>query len=82
MKYVSATEIKNNLANTLDIARREPITIQRNGRPIIVMMAIEDYNQLSKSITSSFKSFCDHVSDVAISKGLDQQTLEQLLNDN
>ena len=34
---------KVTLANLLDTAQREPVTIEKQGRPVAVVVSIEDY---------------------------------------
>jgi prevent-host-death family protein len=42
MKIISAREAKNRFGEFLDAARREPVVITKNGRPVGVMISIED----------------------------------------
>ncbi len=44
-KTVPAAEAKTNFGALLDTVRREPVTISKNGRPVAVIMSIEDYEQ-------------------------------------
>jgi prevent-host-death family protein len=41
-----AKEAKNNFGALLDAARRAPVTIQRNGRNVAVMVAYEDFEKM------------------------------------
>lgn len=79
MIYVSATEMQNKFASIIDKARREPVTVQKNGRDTIVMMAVEDYEKLSRQMVKEFQEFCSHVGKEAQKKGLTEQKLNQLL---
>ncbi len=47
MKRFAAKEAKNEFGHMLDTARREPVTIEKNGRPVAVVVPIEDYERLS-----------------------------------
>lgn len=49
MKTVSATEIKNRLGRYLGRVAVEPVAIEKNGRPVAVLLAIEEYEQLQRS---------------------------------
>ena len=82
MIYVSATETQNKFASIMDMARREPVTIKKNGRDTVVMMAIEDYDKLSRQIINSFLEFCDSVGKEAKNRGLTEKKLKILLNEN
>lgn len=42
----TAKEAKNNFGRLLDEARRVPVGITRNGRPIVVVISIEKYAEL------------------------------------
>jgi len=48
MKTVTATELKTKTGETLEAAQREPVTIEKNGRPIAVIVAQADYERLMK----------------------------------
>ena len=43
---MSAEEAKNGFGRLIDIARAEPVTIEKHGRGVVVVMAIESYEQL------------------------------------
>ena len=44
-KTLPAAEAKTNFGALLDTVQREPVTISKNGRPVAVIMSIEDYEQ-------------------------------------
>ncbi len=46
MKTVTATELKTKTGETLDAAQKEPVTIEKNGRPIAVIVPQADYERL------------------------------------
>lgn len=45
MKILPAAEAKTNFGALIDDAQREPITIARKGRPVSVMMSIQEYEK-------------------------------------
>ena len=45
MRTVAAREAKNEFGRLLDTAQREPVTIERYGRPVAVVLSIEDYER-------------------------------------
>lgn len=47
MRTVSAKEAKARFGQLIDIARREPVTIEKHGRPVAVIISIEDYEELA-----------------------------------
>ncbi|MFH1741574.1 MAG: type II toxin-antitoxin system Phd/YefM family antitoxin [bacterium] len=46
MKTVGATEAKNGFGRMLDAVQREPVTIQKKGRPVAVVLSHEEYGRL------------------------------------
>jgi len=46
MKSMSAKDAKNGFGLLLDTARAEPVTIEKHGRAVVVVLAIETYEQL------------------------------------
>jgi len=49
VKTVSATEIKNRLGQYLARAAVEPVAIEKNGRPVAVLLSFEEYELLQRS---------------------------------
>lgn len=47
MKSMSAKEAKNAFGRLLDTARAEPVTIEKHGRPVAVVLAVEEYQRLT-----------------------------------
>jgi prevent-host-death family protein len=46
MREAAATNVKNKFGQMLETAMTEPITIEKKGRPIAVMMSITEYQRL------------------------------------
>ena len=46
MKTLAAREAKNGFGHLLDMARQEPVAIERHGRPVAVMLSAEEYARL------------------------------------
>src|SRR5690606_31779803 len=46
MKAMSARESNNAFGLPIDTARKEPVTIEKHGRPVIVVMSFEEYQRL------------------------------------
>lgn len=51
MQTLSARDAKYNFGRLTDMARVEPVTVEKHGRAVIVVMAVEEYQRL-KSIES------------------------------
>ncbi len=46
MRSMTANEAKKHFGELLDTARREPVSVQKHGRPVAVMLSVEDYENL------------------------------------
>lgn len=46
MKSFSAKEAKDEFGRLLDTAQREPVEIQKKGRPVAVVISLEEYHRL------------------------------------
>ena len=46
MKALSANEAKTQFGNLLLNAQREPVQINKNGKPVAVMVSIDDYKNM------------------------------------
>jgi prevent-host-death family protein len=46
MKRMSAKDAKNGFGFLLDTARAEPVTIEKHGRPVVVVLSTEEYERL------------------------------------
>jgi prevent-host-death family protein len=47
MKTAPATEIKNRFGEYLQSAIREPMFIEKTGKPVAILLSIDDYERLS-----------------------------------
>lgn len=47
MAEISATDAKNKFGEVLEMARKEPVRIQKNGRDVAVMLSAEEYQRLA-----------------------------------
>ena len=47
MKAVSAREAKHHFGQLIDEARAEPVVVEKHGRPVVVVLAVEEYQRLS-----------------------------------
>jgi antitoxin Phd len=46
MKTIAAKDAKNGFGRMLDTAQREPVTIEKHGRPVAVVLSLEEYQRL------------------------------------
>lgn len=47
MKTMSAKEAKNAFGLLIDTARAEPVMIEKHGRGVVVVLAVEEYERLA-----------------------------------
>ena len=46
MQTMSAKDAKDGFGRLIDLARMEPVTVEKHGRPVVVVMAVEEYERL------------------------------------
>ena len=51
MKTISAREAKNSFGRLIDTARAEPVLIEKHGRGVVVVVAVEEYERMSHALT-------------------------------
>jgi prevent-host-death family protein len=49
MRNMSAKDAKYSFGRLIDLARAEPVTVEKHGRPVVVVLAIEEYEKLRES---------------------------------
>lgn len=50
MQRMSARDAKNCFGKLIDLARAEPVAIEKYGRTVVIVMAVEQYERLSGKI--------------------------------
>ena len=56
MKTLTAKDAKYAFGRLIDLARVQPLAVAKHGRPVIVVMAIEEYERLKALETAPSKS--------------------------
>jgi prevent-host-death family protein len=46
MQTLSAKDAKYNFGRLIDMARAEPVTVEKHGRAVVVVLAVEEYERL------------------------------------
>ncbi len=46
MQSMSAKEAKYNFGRLIDTARAEPVTVEKHGRAVVVVLAVEEFERL------------------------------------
>ena len=47
MKALSAREAKYNFGRMIDLARAEPVVVEKHGRPVVVVLSVEKFEELT-----------------------------------
>jgi prevent-host-death family protein len=47
MKALSARDAKYNFGRMIDLARSEPLVVEKHGRPVVVVMAVEEFEKMT-----------------------------------
>jgi prevent-host-death family protein len=46
MKTMTAKDAKNNFGLLIDCARAEPVQVNKHGRPVVVVVSVEEFQRL------------------------------------
>jgi len=46
MRTLTAKDAKYGFGRLIDLARAEPVAVAKHGRPVVVVMAVEEYERL------------------------------------
>ena len=79
MRFISATDAKQNFAALLDDAQRGPVVIRRQSRDQAVVISPQEYARLRGLAVADFQTFCDRVGQSAVERGLTERKLASLL---
>lgn len=77
--HISATEARQTFGALIDTAQRSPVIIERQNRPIAALVSMADYERLTKLNLAEFQAFRKQVAQKAKDRGLTQEILEDLL---
>lgn len=53
MQSMSAKDAKYGFGRLIDLARAEPIVVEKHGRPVVVVLAIEEHERLRDSANAT-----------------------------
>ena len=48
MRSITSADAKNNFGELIDLARAAPVAVTKYDRPVVVVMAVEEYQKLSE----------------------------------
>lgn len=53
MQILTAKDAKYGFGRLIDLARAEPVAVAKHGRPVVVVLAVEEYERLKALDTLS-----------------------------
>lgn len=59
---IRATDASNRFGQLLDMARSEPVTIEKKGRPVAVVLAIEEFQRMEAEL--------EHFADIRLQQSI------------
>ena len=81
MKNLAAKEAKNNFGLLLDTARVQPVTIEKNGRPVAVLLSLEEYQRFQALEEAHWTERADSAAQEGfIGRKESEKVLRELLN--
>jgi prevent-host-death family protein len=82
MKYVSSSSARNQLAKIIDMAQREPVVIQRQGRDAAILISPADYARITKNNIDDFLAFTNKIGKRAEEMGMNEDKLTEILSED
>ena len=55
---LTAKDAKYGFGRLIDLARAEPVTVAKHGRPVVVVMAVEEFERLTESVNANSAGNC------------------------
>jgi len=81
MDVIAAAEAKNSFGKLLDLAQKNPITIEKKGRAVAVVMSMEEYERLEELENSYWFDKAEKAEKEGfLSKGESNKLLKDLLD--
>ena len=81
MKIVTALEAKTRFGEVLEAAKRQPISVTRNGRPSVVIMSADSFARRQRLARDRLQMAINRSGANAAAQGISEEALNQLLAD-
>ena len=82
MKEIAAREAKNHFGHLLDAAQTAPVRVTKKGRPVGVLMSMQQYERLRGAAWARLTETMDRLGAEATARGLTDADLETLVADD
>ena len=81
MRVLAAAEAKNGFGKMIDMAQRGPVTIEKKGRAVAVILSMEEYSKF-ESLENEFWSnkALEAINDGFIGKEKSANLMQRILN--
>lgn len=53
MKSIAARDAKNSFGQLIDLALQAPVAVEKHGRPVVVVLSIEEFERMQSQIGSA-----------------------------
>lgn len=81
MKEFPASDAKSNFNRLLEAAAQAPVRVTQKGRPVCVMMSVQQYNRIRGAAWERLSTTMDRLGSEAAEQGLTDAELDKLLAD-
>lgn len=82
MPTMTSLEAQNQFGKLIDTAQREPVTITRRGRPVAVVLSIEDMQELmGKNAAAWYENYCKRHADNPRTTDLTDEDVNRLVHE-
>jgi prevent-host-death family protein len=80
MRQISDSELRENFANILDTAQKEPIVVKKGERDYVAIISMSEYEDLLKMKSSRLQKLATEIGREARENGLTAEILEDILS--
>lgn len=81
MREIAAREARNRFGRLLDAAQTVPVRVTKKGRPVGVVMSVQQYDRLRGAAWARLAETMDRLGAEAAARSLTERGLEALLAD-
>lgn len=84
MKKLAAREAKTHFGELMDTVQREPVSIEKHGRPVAVIMSMQEYKAIEKMKLERLRAhLAEGEAQLDSGEGSDGETFfNEILNEN